>query len=289
MAVTSPRPQLPTRQRPAPPAAKPSRGGYTGSKTYGILAQLSGMIMLTGATVRATFQPPFTWKADFVDELWLIIKRTFIPAVFANFIFGFGAPGVQGGNILLVLGTLDRLGAFFVMASVREFAPWVNGMIIAGVGGTAICADLGARKIREELAAMSVLGLDPIKTIVLPRFWALGLACPLMNIMATFAGIAGGWFASVVVFGEATAGYIQTFGSNFNMPDLFGNELKTLGFGFIISICACYKGMNADGGAEGVGKAVNQAVVLGFVGLWIFNFMFTSTLLSAYPETVNLR
>jgi phospholipid/cholesterol/gamma-HCH transport system permease protein len=268
---------------------KPARGGYTSSKTYGVFSQLSGMLMLMGTTVWATFQPPFSWKAEFVDELWLIIKRCFIPAIFANFFFGFGGPGVQGGNILLVLGTLDRLGAFFVMASVREFAPWVNGMIIAGVGGTAICADLGARKIREELAAMSVLGLDPVKTIVLPRFWALGLACPLMNIISSFAGIAGGWFAAVIVFGEATAGFIQTFGSNFTLADLFGNELKTVFFGFIISITACYKGMNTEGGAEGVGRAVNQAVVLGFVGIWIFNFVFTSILLSAFPETVNLR
>ena len=60
-----------------------------------------------------------------------------------------------------MFGTIDREGAFFVMASVREFAPWINGMVMAGVGGTAICADLGARKVREEIDALSVLGLGP--------------------------------------------------------------------------------------------------------------------------------
>jgi phospholipid/cholesterol/gamma-HCH transport system permease protein len=82
---------------------------------------------------------------------------------------------------------------------------------------------------------------------------------------------------------------MSTFSSNFTMPDLIGSVVKTSLFGFIIGIVCCYKGMNVKGGPEGVGRAVNQAVVISFAGIWIFNYVFTTTLLAAFPETGNLH
>jgi phospholipid/cholesterol/gamma-HCH transport system permease protein len=253
------------------------------------IEQVAGMMTLAWQAVVATVTPPFSWKADLVEETWLILRRCFVPVVLATLFFGFGAPGVQGGNITNVFGTVDRLGAFFVMASVREFAPWINGMVIAGVAGTAICADLGARKVREEIDALSVLGIDPVRSIVVPRFLALGVVTALMNLVAIVMGVLGGWLAAVTIFGETTAGYLATFSSNFTPPDLLGSVLKTSIFGFIVAIVCCYKGLNVKGGAEGVGRAVNQGVVLSFVGIWVFNSVFTYTLLAAYPETANLH
>ena len=106
--------------------------------------------------------------------------------------FGFGAPGLQAANFLSLFGALDRLGGFFILASIREFAPFVTAVVVAGVAGTAITADLGARKIREELDALQVLGVDPIKNLVVPRFLALMLITGLMDIYALIFGIVGG-------------------------------------------------------------------------------------------------
>ena len=91
------------------------------------------------------------------------------------------------------------------------------------------------------------------------------------------------------MFGESSAGYLGTFTSNFTLPDLLGSVIKTSMFGFIIGIVCCYKGLNVKGGAEGVGRAVNQAVVTAFVGIWAFNYVFTTTLLAAFPDTGNLH
>lgn len=255
----------------------------------GILEQTAGMMILTGKAITAAFTPPFTWRGEFVDETFLLIRRCLIPIIFTTVGFGYGAPGLQASNLLSVFGTIDREGAFFVMASVREFAPWINGMVMAGVGGTAICADLGARKVREEIDALSVLGLDPVRSIVTPRFLALGLITALMNLLAISFGVLGGWFAAVLTWNETSAGYYATFSSNFTLPDLLGSVIKTSLFGFIIAIVCCYKGMNVKGGAEGVGRAVNQAVVISFAGIWVFNYMFTTLLLAAFPETGNLH
>ena len=203
--------------------------------------------------------------------------------------FGFGAPGIAGGHILDLFGSLDRGGAFYVMTTVREFAPWVGATLVAGVAGTAICADLGARKVREELDAMAVGGVDPIRALVVPRFLALAIMVPLFNVVAITFGIIGGAIAIFGVFGGTAAGYLSTFFSNFTLPDLLGSMAKTGGFGGLIAIFCCYKGMTVSGGPQGVGRAVNQAVVLSFVGIFVFNYAFTSTMLAMFPETSNLH
>lgn len=276
-------PQTPVEPSSPPPDKKASKG------LAAVLEEIAAMILLVGQAARASVTRPFVWRDEFIEQTFLIIRRCFIPVVISTTFFGLGAPGIQGGNITYILGTVDRLGAFFVMASVREFAPWINGMVIAGVGGTAICADLGARKVRQELDALAVLGMDPVRTIVVPRFLALGLVTALMNLVAIVFGLVGGWIAAVAVFGDTSAGYLGTFSSNFTLPDLLGSVIKTSLFGFIVAVVCCYKGMTVKGGAEGVGRAVNQAVVLSFVGIWAFNFVFTTTMLAAFPETGNLH
>ncbi|MDX8150716.1 ABC transporter permease [Patulibacter brassicae] len=268
----------------APPPGKKQSTGIAA-----ILEEIAAVLLMTFRAARMSVVPPFSWKGEFIEQTVLVIKRCFFPVVISTTFFGFGAPGLQGGNLVNVFGTVDRLGAFFVMASVREFAPWINGMVVAGVGGTAICADLGARKVRQELDALAVLGMDAVREIVVPRFLALGLVTALMNLIAIVFGVLGGWFAAVVVFGDTSAGYLATFSSNFTLPDLLGSIIKTSLFGFIIAAVCCYKGMTVKGGAEGVGRAVNQAVVMSFVGIWAFNFVFTTTLLAAFPETGNLH
>jgi phospholipid/cholesterol/gamma-HCH transport system permease protein len=253
------------------------------------LDQIAGMMLLTGKACVAVFTPPYSWKDEFIEESFLILRRCLLPMIISVTVFAFAAPGIQASNITSIFGSVDREGAFFVMASVRELAGWINGMVIAGVGGTAICADLGARKVRDELDALSVLGLDPVREVVTPRFLALGIITPLMNLVAIVFGVIGGWMATVLVWGVSSAGYIATFTSNFTLPDLLGAVFKTTVFGFIIAIACCYKGMNVKGGAQGVGRAVNQAVVISFAGIWVFDYMFTSILLAAFPETANLH
>ena len=170
-----------------------------------------------------------------------------------------------------------------MLASIREFAPFVTAIVLAGVAGTAITADLGARKIREELDALQVLGVDPVKNLVVPRFLALMLVTGLFDIYALLFGIFGGVVATLV--NRAPLGpFWATFFTNASVTDLWGSVLKCTMFGAIIAIVCCYKGMTASGGAEGVGRAVNQAVVIAFLGVFAFNYVFTQTLLATHPE-----
>ncbi len=156
--------------------------------------------------------------------------------------------------------------------------------MLAGVAGTAITADLGARKVREELDALQVLGVDPVKNLVVPRFLALMVATGLFDIYAFLFGIFGGILAELSRRAVRSGRSGRRCSTTPPTTDLWGSVLKSTMFGAIIAIVCCYKGMTASGGAEGVGRAVNEAVVISFLGFGAFNYVFTQTLLATHPN-----
>jgi phospholipid/cholesterol/gamma-HCH transport system permease protein len=253
-----------------------------------MLEEVGDMMILTGKTIMSALRPPYPYGGEFVSQFLFALKLCWFPLVVSTIAFGYGAPGLQAANFLNLFGSTDRLGGFFVLASIREFAPFVTAIVLAGVAGTAITADLGARKIREELDALQVLGVDPVKNLVVPRFLALMLVTGLFDIYALLFGIFGGVLAALT--NGATLGQFEaTFFTNASVVDLWGSVLKCTMFGAIIAIVCCYKGMTASGGAEGVGRAVNQAVVIATLGVFAFNYVFTQTLLATHPEILNIK
>ena len=214
------------------------------------LEEVGDMMILTGKTIVSALRPPYPYGTEFVNQFLFALKLCWFPLVVSTVAFGYGAPGLQAANFLVLFGALDRLGGFFVLASIREFAPFVTAIVLAGVAGTAITADLGARKIREELDALQVLGVDPVKNLVVPRFLALMLVTGLFDIYALLFGIFGGILATLVN-GAPLGPFWATFFTNASVTDLWGSVLKCTMFGAIIAIVCCYKGMTASGGAGG--------------------------------------
>jgi phospholipid/cholesterol/gamma-HCH transport system permease protein len=248
-----------------------------------VLEQVGDMMVLSGKTITSAMRPPYPYGTEFVQQFLFALKLCWFPLLITSVAINYGTPGVEAGNFLVIFGAFDRLGGFFVLASIREFAPNVTAVVVAGVAGTAITADLGARKIREELDALQVLGVDPVKNLVVPRFLALMIVTGLFDVYAVLAGLFGG-VLTVLVFGQPLGPFFSTLLTNASTTDLWGSVVKCTMFGAIIAVVACYKGMTASGGAEGVGRAVNQAVVITFLGVFAFNYVFTQTLLATHPE-----
>ena len=248
-----------------------------------LLEQVGDMMILTGKTVMSALRPPYPYGGEFVNQFLFALRLCWFPLLISTIAFGYGAPGLQAGNFLVLFGAIDRLGGFFVLATIREFAPAVTAIIVAGVAGTAITADLGARKIREELDALQVLGVDPVKNLVVPRFLALMILTGLFDMFAIIAGLSGGVITSLK-FHAPLGEFFATLLTNASTTDLWGSVVKCTMFGAIVAIVCCYKGMTASGGAEGVGRAVNQAVVIATTGVFAFNYVFTQTLLATHPE-----
>lgn len=256
--------------------------------TRNLLEEIGDIVILTGRTISSALRPPYPYGGEFVSQFLFVLRLCWFPLLVSTVAICYGAPGVQAADGLKIFGALDRLGGFFVLAAVREIGPNVTAIVVGGVAGTAITADLGARKIREELDALQVLGVDPVKNLVVPRFLALMLVTGLFNIYAILFGIFGGLIAVLVNHGTLGP-FWATFFLNASTTDLWGSVLKTTIFGAIISIVCCYKGMTASGGAEGVGRAVNQAVVLAYLAIGAFNYAFTQMLLATHPNILVIK
>ncbi|HWU22481.1 MAG TPA: ABC transporter permease [Nocardioides sp.] len=279
MTTVTAEPTAPADDAPAP---GPSLGSLVKSG-LGPFQQLGEMVQLLGRVLHSAITQPLGYWGDVRDQMFDTLKLCWVPMMFACVGFGFGAPGLQAGNIYILFGIPERLGSFFVMASVREFAPWINAMVVAGVVGTAITADLGARRIREEIDAMEVLGLDPVRVLILPRVIAVTIMTGLMDLVALAFGVLGGYLAALQL-GASSAAFKANFFANATTTDIWASVVKTTLFGLIISVVCCYKGFKASGGPAGVGRAVNQAVVIAFAAIWSFNFVFTTILLGLAPE-----
>ena len=279
-APRAPSPRPPEPDVPALPKKQP--------KWLQAAAQAWGMLQLAGGAARALVTPPFSWRGEFVDQSWLLAKRASLPAAISAFGFGYGAPGVQGTLIAELLGDPTRIAAIVGPATVREQAVWITGMVVAGVAGTAICADLGARKVRDELDALEVIGVDPIRTLVAPRVAALTLLMPALGIVVIVTEVIAIMLANLT-FAGTVGGYFEATTHSFNTIDLMANLVKTSLSGFVVGMVCCYKGLNAKGGPLGVGKAVNQAVVISFCVIWVLNFAFNSTYLGAFPGAQAVR
>ncbi|MET0135578.1 MAG: ABC transporter permease, partial [Kibdelosporangium sp.] len=181
-------------------------------------------------------------------------------------------------------GAQSFTGSASVLAVIQQASPIITALLIAGAGGSAICADLGSRKIREEIDAMEALAVSPIHRLVVPRVYAAIVICVLLNGMVSVVGVLGGYFFNVVLQGGTPGAYLAGFSALAQLPDLWISEIKAVLFGFVAGVVASYRGLNPKGGPKGVGDAVNQAVVITFLLLFFLNFVLTTIYLQVVPR-----
>ncbi|MFI7428073.1 MlaE family ABC transporter permease [Micromonospora sp. NPDC049836] len=233
-------------------------------------------------TLRGLVRRPVQVR-EFVQQAWFISSVSILPAALVSIPFG-AVIALQLGSLVRQLGAQSFTGAASVLAVVREAGPIVTALIIAGAGGSAICADLGARKIREELDAMQVLGIDPIQRLVVPRVLAAMLVAVLLNGLVSVVGVTGGYAFNVILQGGTPGAYVASFQALGQLPDLLVGEVKALLFGAAAALVASYQGMTAKGGPKGVGDAVNRSVVITFMLLFALNFVVTAVYFQVVPQ-----
>ncbi|WP_458199610.1 MlaE family ABC transporter permease [Blastococcus deserti] len=231
--------------------------------------------------VKALPKRPFQIR-EFIQQAWFIASVTIIPTALVAIPFG-AVIALQLGSLTRQLGAQSFTGAASVLAVLREASPIVTALLIAGAGGSAICADLGARKIRDEIDAMEVLGISPIQRLVVPRVLAAMLVAVLLNGLVSVVGTAGGYFFNVILQGGTPGAYLASFSALAQIEDFWASETKALVFGLIAGIVASYKGLNAGGGPKGVGDAVNQSVVITFILLFAVNLVLTAIYFQLVP------
>lgn len=245
------------------------------------LVPVGDLFSFTLDVFRAMFVRPFQWR-EFFDQSWFVTRVSLLPICAITIPFG-AVLALQIGSLFNQLGARSFTGAVAVIGIVQQAAPVATVVIVAGAAGTAVAADLGSRKIREELDAMAVLGISPIQRLVVPRVLATAFVAVLLNGIATAVGVAGGYVFNVVVQGGSPGAYLHAFTALAQLPDLWIGEIKAFLFGIVAGIVACHQGVNAKGGPQGVGNGVNQSVVISFVLLFVVNTIITAIYYQIVP------
>ena len=262
----------------SPAFARRLRRSFTG------LGELS---LLFGSALIGSFRRPFYWQ-EFLEQCRTVLFSNFVPILLTGTGLGFFV-SIEAGQFFKAFSSLYRLGGFEVMSNIRELSPVATGLMVAGVSGTAIVADLGARQVRNELDALSVMGLSNVLFIVTPRALALMLMTALYNLPMIGFMMASGFLAGHLLLGVNTGGYLASFWSQGTVVDVVSGEVKCVLFGAIVAAICIYKGVTAKGGAEGVAKAVHSGVVWCFVSISVFEYLFTPTVLALFHSQLTLR
>src|SRR6201994_4792533 len=234
---------------------------------------IGGFFRMCALTGKALLQP-FEWR-EFVANGWFLMRVSLLPTIAVSIpetvllIFTL--------NILLAeIGAADVSGAGAAIGAVTQLGPIVTVLVVAGAGATAICADLGARTIREEIDALEVLGIDPIHRLVVPRVIASTFVAVLLNGAVITVGLVGGFIFGVYLQNISAGAYVSTLTLVTGLPEVLISVVKALMFGLIAGLVGCYRGLTVSGGAKGVGTAVNETLVLCVIALFAVNVVLTT-------------
>ncbi|WP_419538189.1 ABC transporter permease [Mycobacterium colombiense] len=222
---------------------------------------------------------------EILVQAWILFKVTAIPALLMAIPFGALVTVVTSGLVNQV-GATSLLGAASGVGVIGQGAPITAGLLMGGAAAAAIASDFGARAIREELDAIRVLGVDPVRRLVMPRFLALVLMAPILCVFIMVSGTATA-FAMAVTFTEVTPGsFWMSFGTFAKMVDAWFAIGKAVIFAAIVVIVSSLRGMEAKGGPRGVADAVNSSVVVNVVCIVFANLAITQLQVMFFPVAV---
>ena len=226
----------------------------------------------------------FSWS-ELLLQAWFMTRVSLLPTILVAIPFGV-ITSVQIGAVANQIGATSFSGAVNGIGVLRQGAPLVTSLMIAGAVGSAITSDLGARAVREEIDALKVMGINPIQRLVAPRVVAALLVSLLLTIVVAMTAMMTAFILNVGNGTISAGAYLDSFVSFSQPTDLFLAEFKALVFGFIATIVAAHKGLSASGGPKGVADAVNQAVVLSVILLAVANVVITQVYVMLVPAGV---
>jgi phospholipid/cholesterol/gamma-HCH transport system permease protein len=270
--------------------ATPARSGAGTVRARARAAVVTGGLLVVLGVEAARFavvdvvRGRFSWS-EFLLQAWFMTRVSLLPTILVAIPFGV-ITSVQIGAVAGQIGATSFSGAVNGIGILRQGAPLVTSLMIAGAVGSAICSDLGARTVREEIDALKVMGISPVQRLVAPRVVAALVVALLLTVIVAMTAMVTALVMNVGGGSISVGAYMESFASFSQPTDLFLAELKALIFGFIATIVAAHKGLSASGGPKGVADAVNQAVVLSVILLAFANVAITQAYVMLVPQSV---
>ncbi|MBI5199130.1 MAG: ABC transporter permease [Nitrospirae bacterium] len=247
-----------------------------GSYVKPFLLEIGGVVLLFMNILRWLVRPPLGLRNILKQLLEVGVRSTtvvLITAVFTGMVLALQSyTGFKRFNAEALMGTVVAL------SMTRELGPVLTGIIVAGRAGAAMAAELGTMKVTEQIDALYTMATNPVKYLIVPRFLAGVFMLPALTVLADIIGIVGGYFVGVVILGTNPTVYISRTKDYLELSDIYHGLVKASFFGMAVSLISCYKGFNAEGGAEGVGKATTGAVVISCMTILISDYFLSAWL-----------
>ncbi len=247
-----------------------------GQKVIGGVEQVGSVTLFFLRVLRAV--PGFWKKGHLVFEQMIAIGVESLPLVLVTSIFTGGVAAVQAAYQFQDYVPMRYLGSVIGKSVVIELGPVLTALVVAGRVGASIAAELGTMRVTEQIDALETIGISPIRFLAVPRLLAGMMMLPLITVFSDFLAIGGAYVVAILSLNVATNTFMEGLRLFFHMQDVFGGLVKSLFFGVVITMMGCYFGFNAEGGAEGVGKATTRAVVSSCLLILILDYMLASLL-----------
>ncbi|RKU27543.1 ABC transporter permease [Candidatus Poribacteria bacterium] len=243
------------------------------SRLHNTLSEIGKAWTLFFQTLVQIFRPPL--QLELLTKQLLLVGFNSLSVVLVSGFFTGMVLGVQGYIQLKPFAVEGSVARFVCVSVVKELGPMITAFVLAGRIGASITAELSTMKVTEQIDALEVMGTNPVKYLVVPRFLACAIMLPTLTIFSTFAGIAGGFIAVVSLFDVNGHFFLLEVQRNLFVASVLVSLIKATSFGMAIAAVGCYKGfsISAAGGAEGVGTATTGSAVISLIAILVLDFV----------------
>ncbi len=246
------------------------------------LVGLGNFVRFAGEVFRCGIRPPYRLHVLMRELERVGIHSIMIIALvglFAGMVFA-----LQTGSAFRLFSAESLVGATVGIAVTRELAPVFTALMVMARACSAMAAEIGTMKVTEQVDALRAMNLNPIQYLVAPKILAATFMVPLLTALFNTIAIWGSYLVAVYLLSIPPGPYMAHFNRIVDPQDIYQGLIKAIFFGFFISLIACYKGFKTQNGAEGVGKATTQAVVIGSVTVLISDYFLSTWLLQIFPD-----
>ncbi len=233
-------------------------------------------VVLAGETARGLLRPPWDVRAWAAQIVRVGVDST--PVVFLTAFFTGGVLALQTYSGFARFHAEAYVGSVVALSMLRELAPVLTGLMVAGRAGSAMAAELGSMRVTEQIDALVSLATDPVQYLFVPRVLAGIVVLPMLVVLGDATGIAGGYVVAVRILGANPVVYADNTFQYLVMNDFWSGLVKAAAFGGLLTMIGCQQGFDTTGGAEGVGRSTTTAVVVGSLSILISDFFLTKVL-----------
>jgi phospholipid/cholesterol/gamma-HCH transport system permease protein len=236
--------------------------------------EMGKIILLFISVLGWMFRPPLKLHNIFKQMEFVGVKSIFVVVLTGTFTGMVMA--LQGYHGFRMFSAESLVGGTVALGMTRELGPVLTSLMVTARAGSAMAAELGTMRVTEQIDALYVMAANPVKHLIVPRVIAGVLMVPLLTVVSDFMGILGGYFVGVHILNINSGVFIKNITRLVELNDIYNGLVKAACFGLILSLIGCYKGFNTYGGAEGVGRATTEAVVLASITILISDYFLTA-------------